>query len=270
MITDDQLDHIIATAVPLIRALAKGRYAIALAGSRGKAMADTLSDVDFRLYRDTKPAEAELMVAEENLQAAIENWRQQGVEVDGCWTREIAEVDARLAASLAGYPEPEPIVWTVWGYHLLTDLVNQQEIDDPHGIIAGWRNQLRNQLQTYPAQLKRAIIDRHWTSLAYWRDDYHHRNKATREDAIFLAGLTTTLVHDLIQVIFALNEIYYPGDGNNARDLNRLPIKLSQFEERLRAALYPSPGPNIYEHQRVVLRALINDLEALLPAGWTG
>lgn len=265
MISDGQLNQIVATAVPLIRDLATGRYAIALAGSRGKAMSDTLSDVDFRLYRETQPPEAELTVAEGNLQAAIETWRQQGVEVDGCWTREIAEVDRKLAASLTGYPEPEPIVWTVSGYHLLTDLMNQQAIDDPDGIIAGWRRQL----QTYPTDLKRAIIDRHWQSLTYWRDDYHYRNKVNREDAIFLAGLTTTLVHDLIQVVFALNETYYPGDGNNARYLARFERKPPNLEERLHAALYPTSGSHVYRRQRAVLLELIDDLVAFFPAGCT-
>lgn len=266
MISDDQMDHVVATAAPLIRELAEGRYAIALAGSRGKRMSDALSDIDFRLYRETQPSEAALMVAEADLQAAIECWRRQGIEVDGCWTRGIGEVDRKLEASLAGYPEPEPIVWTVWGYHLLTDLKNQRIVEDPYGILAGWQRRL----ERYPADLKRAIIDRHWQSLAYWRDDYHYRNKTNREDAVFLAGLTAKLVHDLIQVVFALNETYYPGDGNNARWTSKFAIKPAHFEERFEAALYPSPGANVYQRQRVVLRELIDDLEALISLGSGG
>lgn len=260
MVSDQDLERIVSESVPLIRQLARGRYAIAVSGSRGKGLADELSDVDFRLYRDVAPPAAEFTECRAAFQSLIDRWRGRGVEIDGCWIRQIEEIDRKLDASLAGYPETEPIVWTVWGYHLLTDIRNQQIIEDPYGIIAGWQCRL----QTYPRALKRAIIDRHWRSLTYWRDDYHYRNKVTRGDAVFLASLAVRLVHDLIQIVFALNETYYPGDGDNTRWTSTFAIKPAQFEDRVEAALYPAPGPKAYERQRELLMALIDDTGALI------
>lgn len=262
MVSERDWERIVSESLPLIRELARGRYAIAVSGSRGKGLADALSDVDFRLYREAAPPAVELTERQSAFQSFVVNWRRRGIEIDGCWIRPIEEIDRQLGASLVGYPETEPIVWTVWGYHLLTDIRNQQILEDPHGILAGWQDRL----QVYPPALKRAVIDRHWQSLTYWRDDYHYRNKVTRGDAVFLASLAARLVHDLIQTVFALNDTYYPGDGDNARWTSTFAIKPVRFEERIDAALYPVPGPTIYGRQRATLVELIDDVAALTRA----
>ena len=108
------------------------------------------------------------------------------------------------------------------------------------------------------------MIERHRESLAYWRDDYHYRNEVERRDSVFLAGLSARLVHDLLQVLFALNETYYPGDGNNLHLIERLAHKPDRFEDRIEAALDPAPSSRMYEGQRDALIELIDDTGALV------
>jgi hypothetical protein len=93
--------------------------------------------------------------------AAEDRWRKQGVNIDGVWPRRIDQVDAALRKWLAGESHPDDLVWSIWGYHLLTDVNNQAIIEDPYDIIAGWKGLLR----VYPAALKTAILKRHLESV---------------------------------------------------------------------------------------------------------
>jgi hypothetical protein len=249
--------------IPICQKLAEGRgkYAISVSGSLGKGTWDGQSDIDFRLFHekdlpwlDTHP---ELW---QDYNAAIQRWGAQGVRIDGVWCRKIDQIDAMLNRWLEGKVEPPDYLWTIWGYHLLTDLHNQFVIEDKYNVIADWKAKLR----AYPPRLKQAILEKHLGSLRYWRQDYHYAHKVERQDIVFLAGLSAQLVHDIMQVLFALNEIYYAGDGNNLGFAARFAIKPVDFDRRIRAALYPLPGPDQFRMQRDVLFGLIDEVEALI------
>ncbi len=260
MASEEELRSIVDDALPLVRAFAQGRYAVSIGGSHGKGIASPDSDVDFRLFCDREsPDTAERRSAQTAFDALILTWRARGVEVDGCWIRRVEEVERDLAAWLAGEARPGPLVWTVWGYHLPTDLLHQRILDDRAGLVAGWQARLR----PYPPALKDALLDRHVASLAYWRQDYHYRNKARRGDAVFLAALASRLVHDLLQVLFALNQTYFPGDGDLLVLSRHFAVKPDRFEERVETALYPAASNDRYDRQRTALLALIDDVLAL-------
>ena len=263
MPTAEEIWGIIADAVPLIRGMAAGRYAISIGGSHGKGTAYHDSDVDFRLFCDgERPDSAERRATLAAFHDVMAVWRQRGVEIDGCWVRRIGDVEREMEAWLAGRPQPTPKVWAIWGYYLLPDLSHQHVLEDPSRVIAGWQDRLRR----YPPALKQAVLDEHLASLTYWRNDYHYRNKARRGDAVFLAGLSARLVHDLLQVICALNETYYPGDGDNLAFSRRFGTKPERFEERIEAVLYASASVQKYERQRASLVELIDDVLALAGA----
>ena len=80
---------------------------------------------------------------------------------------------------------------------------------------------------------------------------------------MFLAGMSARLVHDMLQVLFALNECYYVGDGNNLRYLAMFAIKPADVEERITVALQMLHDP---EHQYRLLQGLIADVLACVPA----
>lgn len=266
----EQLQPVIDELLPLCRALGEGARAVSLGGSYGKGVFDDRSDLDFRLFCERRLAPPDAYsAAYTRLQAAIDRWAARGVTIDGCWVRTIAPIEDELEAWIQGRGRPAEILWTIWGYYLVTDVHNQMVIEDPDGILAGWRARL----SSYPEALKRTTLERHLSSIRYWRNDYHYRSKVERTDAVFLAGLTSKLVHDLVQILFALNETYYPGDGNNLTFIEGFNVAPAGFSERVAAILYPcgradaSDGTSsraIMQAQYARLMDLIDEVETLV------
>lgn len=243
--------------MPASKSLARGRYAFGIGGSYGKGTYDGSSDLDFRLYAEDIPASnAEIWAV---VKPPVDAWGKKGIKVDGVWQRTTGAVDEALDRWLAGDIQPEQCVWSIWGYHLLPDLYYQRPIEDPDGIVAGWKARL----VPYPANLKAAILQKHLGSLRYWRHDYHYASKVERQDVVFLAGLSAQLVHDLMQVLFALNEEYYIGDGQNLVFAARFAHQPTDLVARVRRVLYPPAGEHVYADQRDILFELIDDVERL-------
>lgn len=257
------IEAVIAEFLPICKGLALGRYAVSIGGSRARKTSDELSDIDFRLFCDAvvkDPGERARLEAQ--LDVSMQRWIERGVIIDGCWIRNIEETSAKLVRWCAGTGLPEPLVWAVWGYYLPTDIYLQTVVDDTYGVIAGWKEQLR----TYPPMLKDALLNKHLESIQYWKDDYHYRNKVQRRDVVFLASLTTKLVHDLIQILFALNESYYVGDGYNLTVIQRFKHIPDDFVAKAEEALYPQRADDMLETQRATLVHLIDEVEALVEA----
>ncbi len=252
-----RIQKVIEDFLPILRPMAKGRYAITIGGSHGKKTFDDMSDVDFRLFCDEMAGGPKFWEGEQwqALNQAVEKWRSQGIEVDYCWVRTVSDIERDLDAWLDGKAQPVPWVWTVWGYHLLTDINNQMVIEDPDNLIGAWQSRLAQ----YPPKLKQALLERHGGSLRYWRKDYHYQNKVARQDPVFLAALTARLIHDIMQVLFALNEVYFVGDGNNLKYVAKFAIKPADVIARVEKILYPDPGEDRLERQYQMLCALIDE-----------
>jgi hypothetical protein len=253
--------------IPICKQLAGDqRYAISVGGSLGKGTWDSRSDIDFRLFTDRKlilpDQRPELWV---DYYAAIERWKKLGINIDGVWPRTVGEIDAALDSWLAGEIKPIDKFWTIWGYHILTDINNQFVIEDPANIIAAWKERLK----VYPPVLKQAILKKFLASLRYWRSDYHYAHKVERGDGVFLAGITSKLIHEIIQVLFALNETYYSGDGSNLNYVEKFKIVPVNFSARVQAILYPQAA-NVFALQYAALTALIDEVIALTAREWNG
>lgn len=235
-------------------------YSVTLCGSYGKGIADGNSDFDFGIYYE-EPAEKSIRrQVYKEVQRLIEKWKAKGIVVDEVWPRAYSEVDEQLEMWLTGKGTPEPFVWTIWGYNPLTAIYNQQIIEDPYGRIARWKERL----SVYPKPLKESIINKHASSLTYWRNDYHYRNKVHRKDVVFLASLTTRLIHDMMQVIYAVNEFYYPGDGMNLQYTEQFECKPERFEERIVDVLQVSEDEDGYEVQYKKMTGLMDEVLMLL------
>jgi len=256
-----RIKAVIDECLPLLKALARGRCAVTIGGSHGKGTFDDRSDVDFRLFCDGISGAPNFLETEEwkAFSRVVDKWRARGVDIDHCWIRTIGEIEAQLDAWLAGKVLPMEMVWTLWGYHLPTDLANQMVIYDPAGLVAGWQARLT----PYPRILRRAIIEKHLGSLKYWRSDYHYRNKVERGDLVFLAGLTARLVHDMMQVLFALNGTYFVGDGNNLRYADKFAVKPGNFAKRVNAILYPPQTGKVLTWQYDSICGLIDEIAPL-------
>jgi hypothetical protein len=255
------LQPVIDELLPLCRALGEGRRAVSIGGSYGKGTFDGTSDLDFRLFCERRISPpAAYAEAYARVQAAIDRWAEQGVTIDGCWVRTVGEIDEHLDRWVSGEGKPYDLVWTIWGYHVVTDVYNQWVIDDRDGILSGWRARLAS----YPEPLKEAIVSERLESLRYWRQDYHYQHKVARGDVVFLAGLSSKLVHDIIQILFAVNETYYCGDGNNLVFAERFAHAPERFVEKVEAILYPGQGEAALTQQYDRLAALIDETEVLV------
>lgn len=262
------VQEVINEFIPICQNLAhgRGRYAISVGGSLGKGTWDSHSDVDFRLFHEEQlPWTDKAPELWKDYFTAIDRWGKQGVRIDGVWCRQIVQIEEAMNRWLDGKIEPQDLVWTIWGYHLLTDIYNQHIIEDRFGVIAGWKTKLKS----YPRKLKLAILEKHMGSLRYWRKDYHYANKVERQDSVFLAGLSARLVHDMMQVLFALNEVYFVGDGNNLGYIYHFTYKPIDFEARVQQALYPQLESeqtldNPFRKQYDLLMTLVDEVENLV------
>jgi hypothetical protein len=243
--------------IPICRRLAGDqRYAISAGGSLGKGTWDSRSDIDFRLFTDREVQRRKQNPESwDECSAAIKRWKENGILIDGVWPRTVGEIDAALDGWLGGTIKPVDLVWTIWGYHILADVGNQVVIDDPYRIIGAWKERL----SVYPPALKHAILNRYAASLRYWRSDYHYAHKVERGDAVFLAGITSKLVHEIIQILFALNETYYPGDGANLSLVGNFKIVPADFAARVHDILYPGSS-EAFPRQYAVLTSLIDEV----------
>jgi hypothetical protein len=220
-----------------------------------------LSDIDLRAYFDSWiEDEARCHSIKQQIKDKIQAWHQIGVEIDGYWPRRIPDIESRLNAIRSGENfDPDPCLWTIWGYYLPTDIANNTIIEDPFQILSNWKDQL----QTYPQNLKNAVIKKHLASALYWRNDYHYINKVQRADTVFCSGLANLLVHDLIQIIFALNHTYYSGDGWNLayiKTFTKVPV---DFTREVEKALLVH-DPHEFGEQRAALCRLIDQVEQLV------
>lgn len=253
---------VIDECLPKLKALGIGRCAVTIGGSHGKGTFDERSDLDFRVFCDEIIGAPRYWETEEwrSFAQIVDRQRPQGIDIDYCWVRTVSEIESELDAWLNGRVVPVEKVWTLWGYHLLTDLANQMVIDDPFGLVAGWQTRLT----PYPRSLQRAVIEKHMGSLNYWRSDYHYRNKVERRDQVFLAGISSRLVHDMIQVLFAINNTYYVGDGNNLHYIEQFAVQPRNFTHRVKNLLYPLQGGDGLKVQYDAILELIDEMAPLV------
>jgi hypothetical protein len=230
-------------------------YSITLGGSHGKGLSDHGSDFDFRIYYEKIIEPEKMGIIFEEVKTLCEKWAAKNVKVDGIFPRAYAEVDEQLDLWLSGKGKLVPYEWTVWGYTILTDIYNQQIIEDPYGKAEEWKKRLA----VYPDALKESLINHYSSSLEYWKNDYHYQNKVNRKDIVFLAYITCRLIQDIIQIIYALNEFYYPGDGMNLEYTPQFTVKPQNFEERVAAVLRTSEADDTYTEQYKNVISLIDD-----------
>lgn len=258
------IDKIASEITPIFRKMFHGRLAIGISGSIGKKVSDARSDIDFRVFYDEWIDDKnELERLHKELQAKIVLFREQGIKVDDYWPRSISEVNGVIDTWFLGEGKPLDVVWTVWGYQPLTDFANQYVIDDEHNVIGGWLERLSH----YPEKLKQKTIDRCLGSLKYWRQDYHYESKVMRRDIVFLNGITTKLMHEIIEILYALNETYYVGDGNNLKFMEGFNLLPDDFFHRVESILVPNKKEDMFEKQRKELISLIDDVVGLVEIG---
>ena len=276
-------DAIVRELLPLVRAFCVGEPCVALGGSHAKGTADAHSDVDVYLFAESfLPAarRSELVAARLGDAAQPVSWgaddpfveggtdfRLDGVRVE-CWLRRASTVQATIADCLAGRIRREYTVWTAMGYFnyvALSDVHSMRIIDDPAGMLARWKAQVA----VYPEPLRDAILSRFMAEAAFWPDNPHYLSAIERGDVIYTSAIVQQVLHALIQVVFALNREYFPGEKQLAEALEALEaltVAPARFAENVETLLCPGRAPNSAEsrEQARALTSLVADVRGLL------
>jgi hypothetical protein len=273
------LPAVVEELLPLLRQFVQGDYGIALGGAHAKGAADAESDLDFYVFaRRILPGDARQRLCREFalplntvtgwgvhepfVQAGTDFYLN-GLKVE-CWFRNIDHLAAIIEDCQAGIVKRDFVTWTVTGFYnhcALSDLSQMIPVDDPAGILAGWQAAVRD----YPPLLRMNIIATHMPAAKFWRGNFHYHSAVRRGDVIYVMSIVHQVIHNLIQVVFALNKTYFPGDKKLQAALDKLTVKPADFGGRIGRLMLPQDGtPETLTRQQHDLEALVDEVEALV------
>jgi hypothetical protein len=243
-------EPLIRDLLPVLRQCCSGSYGIALGGSYAKHRADSHSDLDLYVFASAVlPAQQRSLLIRDALGCVeASSWGADDAFVQGntdfsyqgarieCWFRSIEHVDAALELCLQGHVQREYVAWTVMGFFnhvLLSDLHSMLTLEDPDHLIARWKAAVG----IYPDPLRQTRLRRFLREAQFWPENPHYRSAVARADLIYTSGIVQQVLHALIQVVFALNRKYFPGEKNLAATMATLPVQPQEFAPRLDAIL---------------------------------
>lgn len=273
-------DFLMRELLPLLRQFCVGPYGIAIGGSYAKGSHDALSDVDVYLFsqqvrsglqRNKLVVEAlgettapVFWGCEDSFIEGGTDFSYQGCRVE-CWLRNTRQVEGTIASCRQGIIRREHVAWTVMGffnYVVLADVRTMQIVEDPHGVLARWKEDV----STYPEPLRQAILRRFMAAATFWPENFHYRSAIERADRIYTSGIVQQVLYALIQVTFALNREYFPGEKKLAQVLEKLLVQPSVFSVRIQALLCPEEYLSVAKlrKQQQELCTLVTDMEQLV------
>lgn len=269
------MEQKIQPLVELLKETTEGKCAIALAGAHAKGMADAASDIDLYVFAErAKPLAQRRELIRSIADPGTTPWVDefdaapwgggmdfvyQGtpVEVAG---RTLARMDRVVGDCLAGKFEIIPATWTSNGYYTfiyLCELSFIKPVWDPDGVLAAYQEKAA----VYPEPLRRAILETFMARAGTWIDNFHYKSAVRRGDVLFTAPIVLHTVMDMVQVVFALNRVYFTGDKKLEAALAKMPncpeaLRPSQLD----VLLASSRDPVHLERQRQFLRQAWDEL----------
>ncbi len=266
--------------MPRFRQFPQAEYGIAVGGAHAKGTADEESDLDIYVFSGAVlpgGQRKELTAAFSPRIERLTSWgdgtpfggggtdfEYDGLKVE-CWLRSSEHIDQTICECMDGVVKRDFVTWTPTGFYnhvALSDLNVMIPVDDPSGIIADWKCRLRK----YPPKLREAIVRKHLGASYYWPSNFHYSSATVRQDLIYTTSIVQQTVHNLIQVLFAVNDVYFPGDkklGTKLHHLNRTP---DRFVERIEALIFPAETPSVelLKTQQEELQALVQETKELV------
>jgi hypothetical protein len=278
--SNDMLEHLTKDALPILRQFCIGEYGIALGGSLAKGLGDEQSDIDIYLFaRQVLPCAQRTARIEQTPGSfsQVRSWGNdaefteggtdfyyQGSKVES-WLRNIQHIEETMQSCWRGQIERTCVAWTVMGFYnyvALSDIRVMQILEDPYGILASWKARVAE----YPGALQQAIIRRFFAEAKFWPENFHYRSAVERGDILYTSGIVQQVVYALIQVVFALNCTYFPGEKKVEVGLEHLALQPPDFYRRIRELVYPGNDGSIghLRNQREALGRLVSDVERLV------
>ena len=274
-----KLMDIVDALLPALRQFVLGDYGIAVGGAHAKDQDDEESDLDIYLFNDAILPDEERTRLTQQTDATIHDiiswssgmpfeqagtdfyWGNLKVE---CWLRNARSIDGTVQDCLAGVVKRDLVVWTTTGFYnhcCLSDLQHMIPIADPAGMIQRWKSQVCH----YPARLRSSIIDQHLGAARFWPANFHYSSAIERQDVIYTTGIIQQVLHNLIQVLFALNEVYFPGDKKLIQAISHFHHVPKHFTDRLQRLIFPADAisTGLLREQQRELQELLHEIEIL-------
>lgn len=269
------MEQKIHTLVELLKETTQGKCAIALAGAHAKGTADASSDIDlYVLAEQAKSREqcVELIrsIADPGTTPWVDDFDAapwgggmdfvyQGTPVEAVG-RTLPRMDQVIGDCLKGKFEIIPATWTSNGYYTfiyLCELSFIKPVWDPDGVLAAYQKKV----SVYPEPLRRAIMETFLGRAGIWMDNFHYESAIRRGDVLFTTPIVLHTVMDMVQVVFALNRIYFTGDKKLEAALANMPYCPEALRpEQLDILFTASRNPKHLEQQRQLLRQAWKDL----------
>jgi len=268
-----EIQSAIDLLLPLLRRFARSGYGIALGGAHAKGVSDAASDLDLYLFANVVlPNELRAKLAAEHdprihdvytwggqapFQQAGTDFLLEELKVE-VWLRAAHVITGALNETEAGVVRRQFVTWTTTGFYnhcALADLHAMVILEDPNGLLAAWKRRVAE----YPPMLREAIVTQHLAAARFWPHNLHYGTAVERCDLIYTTGIVQQVLQNLIQVLFALNRIYFAGDKKLAQALNKLDRTPERFAERVEALLFPGEPATV-----ALLRAQREELQRLV------
>lgn len=277
---DPEIARRVDELTPLVCQFACSDYGIALGGAHAKGAEDSASDLDLYLFSGQVLSCDERSRVTTAFSADIDHvvsWGQDDPFTQGgtdfdfeggkveCWLRHTDQIEHTIAECSEGIVRTERVTWTPTGFHhhcALSDVHAMLIIDDPAGILGRWKAAI----EVYPLKLRRQIITTHLQAAAFWPANFHYNSAIERQDVIYTTSIVQQVVHNLVQVLFAVNETYFPGDKKLERSLGHLDRLPPQFVERMQRLIWPGEEASVtvLQEQQQELQDLLTETQRLV------
>lgn len=279
---NSQIRTIVGELIPLLAQLCLADYGIAVGGAHAKGTDDPESDLDLYVFtasahKNTERSRLATVYSpditdliswgpDDPFEQGGTDFYYKGLKVE-CWLRNREIIDRAITECREGVVTRELVTWTTMGFYnhcALSDIKVMLPVEDPAGIIARWQSEIA----VYPPKLQAAIIRTHLGAARFWPHNFHYSSAVERQDVIYTSGIVQQVVHNLIQVLFAVNLTFFPGDKKLATAISHLVRTPVQCVERINRLLLPQEPVSValLRAQQLELQRLLHDVEHLVEA----
>lgn len=261
--------------VKILKSVTQGSVSVALSGSRAKNMFDEESDIDLYMLVENLKTYDEIYViisqaADDGFPIYIStafdsapyggsiSFYYKGIPIE-VTIQQFSKAKQRIDDCLEGRFEIIPQTWTSNGYYTficLSELNSVKPIWESDRFIETYKEKLVQ----YPEKLRKSIISVFWARSTTWIDNFHYESAINRGDYLFTSPIVLHTVLDMIQVIFALNRVYFPGDKRLDTVLKSLPYCPKSLIENLPFLLQASTDQKHLKKQYEILKSVIEEL----------
>lgn len=268
-------ENIINKLTEVLKGITCGAFSIALSGSRAKNMSDNSSDIDLYILVDDLKSYDEIYdiiikVADSNTPiylltdteatpygGAID-FRCNGIPIE-VTIKKFSKLKQQLDNCIDGKFDIIPQTWTSNGYYTficLSEINYLKPLWESDNFIKNYKEKI----ECYPEKLRNSIISVFWGRANTWINNFHYESAIKRGDYLFTSPIVLHTVLDIVQIIFALNKVYFTGDKRLESTLSSLPYCPLSLLKNLAFLLQASNDSDRLQTQYDILKSIIEEI----------